>query len=146
MRTIAAIVLACCASACASAPPVPATARPTAGPTYDQKLSWMLRLEDERVLRDPAPPVPEPPPVEPPRPGQKPGVALPNITASAAPPLVPDLVRLLGDGAARSRSGASAFEKAWRRSSKRSPIPTRKFARWRPSHSAFLAIAPRATC
>ncbi len=66
----------------------------------------MLRLEDERVLRDPAPPVPEPPRVEPARPGQKAAVSA-TIPASAAPPLVPDLVRLLGDGEARVRRGAA---------------------------------------
>jgi HEAT repeat protein/cyclophilin family peptidyl-prolyl cis-trans isomerase len=63
----------------------------------------MLRLEDERVLRDPAPPVSEPPPVEPARPGQKPAA----VVAAAPPPVVPDLVRLLGDGEARVRRRAA---------------------------------------
>ena len=110
MRTIAAVALACCASACASAPPAPAAARPAAGPTYDQKLSWILRLEDQRVLRDPAPPggpesnIPAPPLPEAVRPGQKPS-AVPVV--APPPPLVPDLVRLLGDGEARVRRRAA---------------------------------------
>src|SRR5216684_315650 len=107
MRTIAAVALACCASACASAPPAPAAVRPAAGPTFDQKLSWILRLEDERVLRDPAPPrddiAPPAPPAESARPGQKPSAA----PAPAPPPLAPDLVRMLGDGEARVRRRAA---------------------------------------
>jgi hypothetical protein len=51
--------------------------------TYEQKLSWILRLEDERVLRDPAPP-----PVTPaPAPIRRAGMPV-------SPPPSPDLVRL----------------------------------------------------
>ena len=35
---------------------------PVAPPTYEQKLAWMLRLEDQRILRDPPPIAPATPP------------------------------------------------------------------------------------
>jgi HEAT repeat protein len=93
-RTSAAIALACLLAACASAPPAPPK---PAGPTFEQKTAWILRLEDQRVLRDP-PPAPAPPatPVR----GQKPPVVV-------APPPPPDLVPLLSDGEARIRRRAA---------------------------------------
>jgi cyclophilin family peptidyl-prolyl cis-trans isomerase/HEAT repeat protein len=94
MRLIAALTLLLAASACASAPPVPP--KPPE-PGFDEKMSWILRLEDERVLRDPAPPVPPPPvPVR----GQRTPLLIP-------PPPPPDLVRLLQDGEARIRRRAA---------------------------------------
>ena len=39
--------------ASASAAPVTWAATPVAGPSYEQKLAWILRLEDQRMLRDP---------------------------------------------------------------------------------------------
>src|SRR5439155_58543 len=72
-----------------------------AGPTFEQKMAWMLRLEDHRVLRDPAPaipPVAAPPPVR----GRK---AQPP--AVEAPPPPPDLVRLLADAEPRVRRRAA---------------------------------------
>jgi HEAT repeat protein/cyclophilin family peptidyl-prolyl cis-trans isomerase len=95
MRTPLAIAAALVVSACASAPPAPPP-KPL-GPSFEQKTSWILRLEDQRVLRDPAPIVPPPPP---PVRGQKPAVVVP-----APPP--PDLVRLLGDEQARIRRRAA---------------------------------------
>src|SRR5882672_5924927 len=87
-------------SACASAPPAPAPAAP-AGPTFEQKMASILRLEDQRVLRDPAPPIPPAPPVVvPPRRGQAP------VAAPPVPP-PPDLVRMLGDDEARIRRRAA---------------------------------------
>ncbi len=50
-----AFVTAACASAPPAAPPPPPPAKP-AGPTFEQKMAWILRLEDQRVLRDPAAP------------------------------------------------------------------------------------------
>src|SRR5258708_24746379 len=47
------LALAPIAGACASAPPV-APKGPTITP--DQKMSWILRLEDQRILRAPAAP------------------------------------------------------------------------------------------
>jgi cyclophilin family peptidyl-prolyl cis-trans isomerase/HEAT repeat protein len=85
------------ASACASAPPAP-PARP-AGASFEQKMAWILRLEDHRMLRDPAPAAAPPPPVVAAR-GQK-----PVPVAAPAPP--PDLTRLLSDDEARIRRRAA---------------------------------------
>jgi len=64
-------------------------------------MSWILRLEDQRMLRDPAPPVPAAPPVTtPPRRGQA-------VAAPPPPPPPPDLVRLLRDDEARIRRRAA---------------------------------------
>ena len=86
-------LLAMVASACASAPPPPAPVV-----TFEQKLGWMLRLEDRRILSDPtlAPAVP---PVLPPRRG----------AGSAAPVFVPqpDLLVLVRDPEARVRRRAA---------------------------------------
>ena len=80
-------------AACASAPPPTPVVVPTEPP-----LATILRLEDQRVLRDPTPPPPAPA-VEPTsRRGR--AVALP-------PPPVPDLRTLLGDGSARTRRRAA---------------------------------------
>ena len=61
MRLSIACVLAFAASACASAPPA-AAGRSRPAPRFEQKMASILRLEDQRVLRDPAPPVAPPPP------------------------------------------------------------------------------------
>jgi len=80
--------------ACASAPPAPP--KPV-GPSLQEKMSWILRLEDERMLRDPAPPpVAPPPPVR----GRKPAPVV-----AAAPR--PDLVALLDDAEAQIRRRAA---------------------------------------
>ncbi len=85
--------------ACASAPPVAAPAAAVAGPSFEQKMSSILRLEDQRVLHDPAPVVaPAPPP--PARGRNAPPVVVP-------PPPPPDLVRLLADSEARVRRRAA---------------------------------------
>jgi HEAT repeat protein/cyclophilin family peptidyl-prolyl cis-trans isomerase len=60
-------------------------------------MSWILRLEDQRVLRDPprdAAPAP-------------PGPVRDQSTTDVTPPLPPDLLRLLGDQEARIRWRAS---------------------------------------
>jgi len=61
-------------------------------------MSWIVRLEDQRVLHDPEPPPPPPPP--PPVKGKPPIVVAP-------PPPVPSLVRLLTDKEARIRRRAA---------------------------------------
>jgi HEAT repeat protein/cyclophilin family peptidyl-prolyl cis-trans isomerase len=94
MRTTLALAVALALSACATVPPAPP--KPPA-PTFAQKMSWILRLEDQRVLRDPAPVIPPPPP---PQRGQKAPVVVP-------PPPPPDLVRLLFDDEARIRRRAA---------------------------------------
>jgi HEAT repeat protein len=85
-------------AACASAPPAPALSPPPpprpVGPTFEQKMAGILRLEDQRVLRDPAPPPPPPP-----------GGNVPVDVAP--PPAPPDLARLLVDEEARVRRRAA---------------------------------------
>ena len=84
---------------CASAP-----AKPPAAPTIgaEQKMSWILRLEDQRVLRVadlPAEPPPPPPPTSRKKNNTPPPLAAPAVT--------PDLTKLLTDGEARIRRRAA---------------------------------------
>jgi len=74
-------------SACASAPAV--SQRSAA--SYEEKLAWILRLEDERILRDPPP------------------VNAATAAAGAAPVAMPDadLTRLVVDRDARIRRRAA---------------------------------------
>jgi HEAT repeat protein/cyclophilin family peptidyl-prolyl cis-trans isomerase len=74
------MVLALAASSCGSAPPAPPSSKRPVGPTFEQKMGWILRLEDQRILRDPDP---------------------------AVPSSSPDLVRLLTDPEARVRRRAA---------------------------------------
>jgi cyclophilin family peptidyl-prolyl cis-trans isomerase/HEAT repeat protein len=66
---------------------------PPPEPTFEEKLAWILRLEDHRVLRDPTPP-----PVPPAPAGQR--LVVP-------PRPVPDLIGLLADDEARVRRRAA---------------------------------------
>jgi HEAT repeat protein/cyclophilin family peptidyl-prolyl cis-trans isomerase len=86
------------ASACASAPPAPvANAKP--GPNlFEKKMASILRLEDQRMLRDPAPP---PAPV-PPLAGR--GQRAPVVAAPEPPP---SLIEMLSDDEARIRRRAA---------------------------------------
>ena len=92
-----ALLLAIGACACASAPPVPPK---PAEPAFEQKMSWILRLEDARILHDPAPEAPAVPLPDPAR-----GKATAAVVPPPAP--VPDLVRLLSDTQARVRRRAA---------------------------------------
>jgi len=99
MRSTIALALALGAAACASAPPAPRTPpAPAPAPiprqTFEEKMTWILRLEDQRMLRDPAAP---PPPADP---GRSPGSDL-------AAARTPDLVPLLSDEEARVRRRAA---------------------------------------
>ena len=89
---IVATCIALIASGCASVPTVPTV--PVI--TWEEKLGWMVRLEDQRILRDPNPP---------------PQVVLRPATqrepAIVAPPPPSDLIRLLGDNEARVRRRAA---------------------------------------
>ncbi len=76
---------------CASVPPAP-SARVV---TYEQKLGWILRLEDQRVLRDPV----APSPVSVPAAGGR-------VAVVASPPAA-DLVQLLADPDGRIRRRAA---------------------------------------
>jgi cyclophilin family peptidyl-prolyl cis-trans isomerase/HEAT repeat protein len=90
----AALRIACVAlvSACATIPP------PVVVPvvSWEEKLGWMMRLEDQRLVRDPSPPAP---------------VLLRAATERLPPvvgPLPPsDLIRLLGDDEPRVRRRAA---------------------------------------
>jgi cyclophilin family peptidyl-prolyl cis-trans isomerase/HEAT repeat protein len=95
-RTVLALTaLASMAAGCASAPPKPPPA-PTI--SADQKMSWILRMEDQRILRVPEPP---PAPVVAPPPKNRRNVPLP-------PPIItPDLAKLVTDTDARIRRRAA---------------------------------------
>ena len=80
---------------CASAPPAPPKPLAVA---HEQKMAWMLQLEDQRILKLPEPP---PPPVVAPVKGQRPA-PLPPPPAS-----VPDLTKLATDADPRVRRRAA---------------------------------------
>jgi len=96
MRTSIVVVLALAASACATVPPAPPAK--AAGPSFEQKMGWILRLEDQRMLRDPGPVLAPPSRVA--ARGQPAPIAAPAT-------LPPDLVRLLADEEARIRRRAA---------------------------------------
>jgi cyclophilin family peptidyl-prolyl cis-trans isomerase len=100
VRAAIAVTAALISGACASAPPAVAPAAPVIAP--DQKMSWILRLEDQRILRAPAPP----PVVAPPVPqNQKKKSKKP---APPPPPVVtPDLTVLAADTEPRIRRRAA---------------------------------------
>jgi cyclophilin family peptidyl-prolyl cis-trans isomerase/HEAT repeat protein len=79
------------AAACATPPP---PSPPVI--TWEEKLEWMMRLEDSRILREPNPP---PPVILSPATGRRPAIV--------APPLPTDLVRLMRDPEARVRRRAA---------------------------------------
>ena len=86
-------------AACASAPPAPPAAAPTVRPpviSWEEKLGWILRLEDQRILRDPNPP---PPVILVPATQARPAIV--------APPPPSDLLRLLTDEEGRTRRRAA---------------------------------------
>ena len=95
MRRLGVVSLFALAAACATAPP-PAPVKPT-GPSFEQKMAWILRLEDQRVLRDSAPMVAPTPSLA--ARGQAPVVV--------PPPQPPDLLRLVADEEARIRRRAA---------------------------------------
>jgi HEAT repeat protein len=78
---------------CATAPAVPVTPPPLPAPppTYEEKMSWILRFEDLRVLRDPSPAPP----------------SAAGTTSRVSASSVADLVALASDGEARVRRRAA---------------------------------------
>jgi cyclophilin family peptidyl-prolyl cis-trans isomerase/HEAT repeat protein len=83
-------------SACASAPPNQAAAVKPPVVTWEEKLGWILQLEDQRILRDPNPAAPV--------------ILVPAAKgrpAIVAPPPPSDLLRLLTDEEARTRRRAA---------------------------------------
>jgi cyclophilin family peptidyl-prolyl cis-trans isomerase/HEAT repeat protein len=97
-RSLTAIAaLALLASGCATVPAEPpATPLPAAAITWEQKLEWMIRLEDQRLLRNPNPPAPA-----------VLAAATRNRPAILGPPEPSDLIRLLEDPEARVRRRAA---------------------------------------
>lgn len=94
MRRLSLLLAASFLTGCATAP-VPVA--PSIG--YDQKVGWILRLEDQRVLRDPAAAAAPPIAVAP--------VKKKNAAPPPPPLATPDLVKLLGDSDARVRRRAA---------------------------------------
>ena len=92
LRRLRVVLLLAAGSGCVSVPTTPIVT----GPTFEQKMAWTLRLEDQRVLHDPAP-APAPLPVP-----QKGKHATP-----APPPAVADLATLLADTDPRIRRRAA---------------------------------------
>ena len=84
------------ATACATAPLAAPPEQQPPVVTSEEKLSWMMRLEDQRILRDPNP---APPVVLIPATRTQPAVV--------APPPPSDLIRLLSDAEARIRRRAA---------------------------------------
>jgi len=85
------------ASACASAPPTPnaAAVKPPVV-SWEEKLGWILRLEDQRLIRDPNPPA------------QVTLVPATKGRPAIVAPLPPsDLLRLMNDEEARTRRRAA---------------------------------------
>jgi cyclophilin family peptidyl-prolyl cis-trans isomerase/HEAT repeat protein len=85
-------------AACASAPVVVPPAAPQL--TFEQKMAWILRLEEDRVLRGP-----EPPP--PPAPVVTGGRTRGQVVAPPPAPPQPSLLTLLKDSEARIRRRAA---------------------------------------
>jgi cyclophilin family peptidyl-prolyl cis-trans isomerase/HEAT repeat protein len=92
------VVMAVVVTAACAPPPV---VTPPPLPTWEEKLADILRLEDARILRDPAPVVAPAVPVLPARGRRTP------VPAVAPPPPPPDLTRLVADGEARVRRRAA---------------------------------------
>ena len=93
-----ALGIALLSGACASAPPTRPAAVTVTPPviTWEQKLGWILRLEDERILREPNPPAP--------------AILVPAAAgrpAIVAPPQPSDLLRLVTDDEGRTRRRAA---------------------------------------
>lgn len=86
----------CIALLSASCATVPAPAPEPPVVTWEEKLGWIMRLEDQRILRDPNPPPP-----------QILAPAARNRPMVVAPPAPSDLIRLLGDTEARVRRRAA---------------------------------------
>jgi len=88
--------MALIAAACASAPTASRGTPTVPVITWDQKIGWMVRLEDQRILRDPNPPAPV---------VLKPATQREPALVAPAPPS--DLIKLLNDPEARVRRRAA---------------------------------------
>src|SRR5215208_3901073 len=93
---VATVPLVVLCSACASVPAAAVAPSVPVVVTWEQKLAWMMRLEDQRILRDPNPP---PPVVIRP--------ATQRTPAVFSPPPPSDLLIMLTDSEARVRRRAA---------------------------------------
>jgi cyclophilin family peptidyl-prolyl cis-trans isomerase/HEAT repeat protein len=89
-RRIPLVFLLAASVACATTPPPAPVVVP-----FETKMSWIIRLEDQRILRDAAIPIAPPPATQ----GRR------NVLPAPPPP--PDLIRLFEDGEARIRRRAA---------------------------------------
>src|SRR5438128_8466554 len=96
VRITVLVLLVVLSGACASAPRSIAPVAPPPDITWEQKLGWMMRLEDQRILRDPNP---APPVVLVPASKDRPAIV--------APPPPSDIIRLLTDPEGRVRRRAA---------------------------------------
>src|SRR5262245_61065615 len=96
------VTIAALCAACGSAPPP----KPAVAPTIaaDQKMSWILRLEDTRMLRDTPPPAPVTPPPQPASKSKSKSKAAPP---PPPPPVIADLTALASDSDPRIRRRAA---------------------------------------
>jgi cyclophilin family peptidyl-prolyl cis-trans isomerase/HEAT repeat protein len=95
VRLLASVSACLALAACASAPVV---VKPVAV-SYEQKMAWILQLEDQRILKLPDPPAPPPPATT----GRRTKTPPPPPPAESSP----DLARLVTDGEARVRRRAA---------------------------------------
>ena len=100
-RLLVSVTIAGLTAACGAAPP-PSVAPKAPSTPVAQKLSWILRMEDERILRVPPPPEPAPQPVAPAAQKKKGPPAPPP-----APVVTPDLTTLVSDADPRIRRRAA---------------------------------------
>src|SRR5262245_18552696 len=96
-QTVALVLLCAGCKTVPTASGPPAVAPPVVQKiAWEQKVAWMLRLEDQRLVRDPNPPAPA---------VLRPATARePAIVAAPAPS---DLLQLLADEEARTRRRAA---------------------------------------
>ena len=97
-RAVLSILLVALIGCATAPPPVVIPERPRQ--SFEEKMGWILRLEEDRVLRMAAPESPPPAVVTPAAPNRAPVV-------TPLPPLAPDLIVLLKDDEARIRRRAA---------------------------------------
>lgn len=100
MKHAAGVILLLTLAGCAPPPP-PVVVPERPRQTFEEKMGWILRLEEDRILRMPAPPAP-PPAIVPPPTGRRTAVVTPP-----PPPPTPDLIALFKDDEARIRRRAA---------------------------------------
>ena len=105
------VCLALVLAACATTPPPPPPSPVVAAVPHARKLAWILQLEDQRLLRDPAlpepaPPAPESPSIAVPEAGDAPAGAVELPSVEQPPPAIADLRSLAEDPNAAIRRRA----------------------------------------